>query len=197
MTDRSPLTKLSERPLFSRALFFIGAFSGRAYAIWVTKRGFSPRYMLVCTILFGVMAVGLWWAAEKIAAVYFADKLLSQGTHIVGEVAQFDVERWRAHYNTVVTYTFSGPDGRRYTNTVRRPLAARPNLERGGPIDILYEPGNPDNNTMSKGLEAHLAEMPFAAWMFLLLGFYPALYVYRYIRWRQQAREEITPTHNN
>jgi hypothetical protein len=86
-----------------------------------------------------------------------------------------------------VTYAFSLPDGRRFTRTARRTLASSPGLQRGGPIDVLYEPSNPDHSTMSKEFESAMAEGPLVGWMFFLLGIYAALYIYRYMQWRRET----------
>ena len=75
--------------------------------------------MLFCTIGLGVMAVGMWFAAGGIAVVYFANKPLLPGAHIVGEVLQFHVNHYTTKgpgYEMAVTYTFTAPDGRRFTN---------------------------------------------------------------------------------
>jgi hypothetical protein len=176
------------RPRFPPFVLLLAAFSGRAYAQLVATYG--ARYMLFCTIGFGVMAAGLWFAAAAIAAVYFADRPLLQGDHIVGEVLQLDVKPYtpkgagRVEYSTVVTYTFTGPDGRRVTNTVRRSLLSSPHLQRGGPIDLLYDPSNSAHSTMNTEFASDLAQKSFGAWLFLLVGIYPALYIYRYMRWR-------------
>jgi hypothetical protein len=165
------------------------AFSRRAYAQLIARYG--VRYMLFCTIGFGVMAAGLWLAAGTIAALYFADRPLLQGAPIVGEVLKLDVERYipkhesKVEYDTLVTYAFTAPDGRHFTNTVRRTLISSPPFQRGGPIDLLYEPGNPEHSTMSTEFASYLAQRPFGALLFLLVGIYPALYVYRYLRWRR------------
>jgi hypothetical protein len=177
------------RSALSSSAFLLGAFSGRAYAQLVSRYG--ARYMLFCTVGFGVMAVGLWLAAGVAGMVYFADRSLLQGARIVGEVLQLDVNHYTTKgpgYATVVTYAFTGPDGRRFTNTIRRSLVSKAELQRGGPIDLLYEPSNPEHSTMSTEFASDLARKPFGAWMFLLLGVYPALYVYRYLRWRREAR---------
>jgi Protein of unknown function (DUF3592) len=175
-----------------KPLILVGAFSGRAYAQMVARYG--ARYMLFCTIAFAVMAAGLWFAAGAMATVYFADRPLLQGVHIVGEVLQLDVKPYTPkgggrEYGTVVTYRFTTADGRGVTNTIRRSLHSSPHLQPGGPIDLLYEPSNPDHSTMSTEFASDLAQKAFVAWLFLLLGFYPALYVYRYMRWRREARE--------
>jgi hypothetical protein len=181
---------MSSRTAFP-SFILLAAVSGRAYAQLVARYG--ARYMLFCTIGFGVMALGLWLAAGTIAAIYFADRPLLQGTHIIGEVLQLDVKSYaprgtRTEYETVVSYAFTGPDGRRVINTIRRTLMSPPRLQRGGPIDLLYEPGNSDHSTMSTEFASSLAQKPFAAWLFLLVGVYPALYVYRYMQWRRGAQ---------
>jgi hypothetical protein len=167
-----------------------GAFSGRVYAQMVARYG--ARYMLFCTIGFGVMWAGMWFAAGAIAAVYFADRSLLDGAHIVGEVLKLDVRPYttkgRVEYQTGVTYMFTAPDGRGFTNFSRRTLVSPPGLQRGGPIDVLYEPGNPGHSTMLKEFASDLAQKPVGAWLFLFLGVYPALYVYRYMRWRREVR---------
>src|SRR5882757_258289 len=98
----------------------LGAFSGRAYAQWAARYG--ARYMLYCTIGFSVMWTGLWLAAGTIAAIYLADRSLLHGAHIVGEVLELDAKPYtprhttRMEYVTAVTYAFTAPDGRRFTN---------------------------------------------------------------------------------
>jgi hypothetical protein len=170
----------------------LAAFSGRAYAQVAARYG--GRYMLFCTVCVGVMWAGMWIAAGAIAAIYFANKSLLHGVHIVGEVLQLDVKPYtpknsaRVEHYTTVTYAFAMPDGRRFTSTTRRTLTSSPGLQRGGPIDLLYEPSDPDHSTMSKEFESDMAQKPFGAWLFFLLGFYPALYVYRYAQWRRETR---------
>ncbi len=41
---------------------------------------------------------------------------------------------------------------------------------------------------MRKEFESDMAQKPFGAWLFLVPGVYPALYVYRYVRWRRETR---------
>jgi Protein of unknown function (DUF3592) len=171
-----------------KPLILLGAFSGRAYAQLVER--YDARYMRFCTIGFAVMAVGFWFAAGAIAALYFSGGPLLHGVHIIGEVLKLDVKPYTPkgggrEYETVVTYTFVAPDGRRITNTMRRSLHSSPHLQPGGPIDLLYEPTNPDHSTMNTEFASDLKQKAFGAWLFLLLGFYPALYVYRYMRWRR------------
>jgi hypothetical protein len=175
-----------------RPLILIAAFSWRAYAQLVARCG--ARYMLFCTFGFAAMAAGLWFAAGAIAVSYLANRPLLQGVHIVGEVVQLDVKPYTPknggrEYETVVTYAFTAPDGRRMTNTLRRSLHSSPHVRTGGPIDLLYDPGNPLNSTMETEFASDLAQKAFGAWLFLLVGIYPALYVYRYLRWRRDARE--------
>jgi hypothetical protein len=187
--------RMSSRPAFSSFVIMLAAFSGRAYAQVAATycARYGAWYMLFCTICFGVFAAGLWLAAGIIATLYFADRPLLKGAHIVGEVLQLDVERYipkwgsKVEYDTLVTYAYTDPDGRHVTHTMRRTLIAPPQLKRGGPIDLLYEPGNPEHSTMSTEFERGLAQKPFLAWLFLLLGFYPPLYVYRYMRWRRET----------
>jgi hypothetical protein len=169
--------------------FAFAAFSGRLYAQQAARYG--GRWMQFCTIFFGVMWAGMWIVAGVIAAIYFTDKSLLQGSHVVGEVLQLDVRPYRSkslEYVTTVTYAFSLPDGRRFTRTTRRTLGSPPGLQRGGPIDVLYEPSNPDHSTISKEFESTMAEKPLVGWMFFLLGIYPALYIYRYMQWRRETR---------
>jgi hypothetical protein len=187
--DGSGDARMLSRPAFPPFVVLLGAFSGRAYAQLVAKYG--AQYMLFCTIGLGAMAVGMWFAAGGIAVVYFANKPLLPGAHIVGEVLQLHVNHYTTKgpgYETVVTYTFTAPDGRRFTNTIRRSLVSKPQLQLGGPIDLLYEPSTPYHSTMSTEFASDLAQKPFGAWLFLLVGVYPALYVYRYMRWRHEAR---------
>jgi hypothetical protein len=155
-----------------------GSLCTSAYAQLVARYG--ARYMLFCTIGFAVMAAGFWFAAGAIAALYFADRPLRQGVHIVGEVLKLNVKPYTPkggarEYETVVTYTFTPPEGRRVTNTMRRSLHSLPHLQPGGPIDLLYEPSNPDHSTMGTEFASDLAQKAFGAWLFLILGFYPAL----------------------
>jgi preprotein translocase subunit SecF len=177
-----------------KPLILLGAFSGRTYAQLVARYG--ARYMMFCTIGFALMAAGLWFAAGFMAKVYFADRPLLQGVHIVGEVLQLNVKPYtpKNGYETVVTYRFTAPDGRRVTNTIHRSLHSLPHLQPGGPIDLLYEPSYPDHSTISTQFASDLTQKAIVALLFLLLGFYPALYVYRYRRWRREARDEISAT---
>ncbi len=167
----------------------LGAFSGRAFAQLVAHYG--AGYMRFCTICFAVMAAGMWFAAGSVASIYFADKPLLRGAHIVGTVLELDVRPYTTkgslEYPTAVTYAFTAPDGRRFTNFTRRTLVSPPGLQRGGPIDVLYEPSNPSHSTMSKGFALDMALKPGDAWLFLLMGFWMALYVYRYMRWRHET----------
>jgi hypothetical protein len=183
------------RPASSPFAFLRAAFSGRAYAPLVAWYG--ARYMLFCTIGFGVMAAGLWLAAGIIAALYFADRPLLQGAHAFGEVLQLDVQRYtpkwesRVEYDTLVTYAFTAPDGRHVAHTMRRTLIAPPQLRPGGPIDLLYDPANPAHSTMSLEFATDLAQKPPIAWLFLVVGIYPALYIYRYLRWRHDETRAL------
>jgi hypothetical protein len=168
----------------------LGAISGRVYAQLVDRYG--RRYMRFCTIGFVVMWVGMWVAAGAITAICFADRPLLQGTHIIGEVLQLDVKPYRPkgsgmEYETAVTYRFAMPDGRRFIGATRRMLVSPPGLQRGGPIDVLYAPSNPSHSTMGKEFGSDMTNKQFVAGLFLLLGIYPALFVYRYMKWRREA----------
>jgi uncharacterized protein DUF3592 len=172
----------------------LGAFSGRVYAQLVARYGVG--YMLFATIALGVMWAGMWALAGDMTASYFADRSLLQGARITGEVLQLDVKSHRLknsgiEYETTVTYSFTMPDGRHFTGATRRVLASPPGLQRGGPIDVLYEPGNPAHNTMGKEFAQDMALKQYTAWMLLLLSIYPALFVYRYMKWRREARGDI------
>jgi hypothetical protein len=182
----------SSPSLFAR---LVGPLCERTYAELAAYYG--AGYMRFTTIGIGVMAAGLWFAAGSIAAIYFADVPLLQGTHIVGEVLKLDVRPYipthtnRMKYETAVTYSFTAPDGRRFTSFTRRSLVSPPGLQRGGLVDVLYEPDNPGHSTMSEEFESDLGQKPFGAWLFaalgLLMSFWFALYVYRYMRWRCKA----------
>jgi hypothetical protein len=172
----------------------LGAVSGRVYAQLVDRYG--SRYMQFSTICFVVMWVGMWVAAGGIAAICFADRPLLQGAHITGEVLQLDVKPYRPknsgmRYETAVTYGFAMPDGRRFIGATRRMLVSPPGLQRGGPIDVLYEPSNPGHSTMRKEFASDTADKQFAAGLFLLLGIYFALFVYRYLKWRREAGADL------
>jgi hypothetical protein len=172
----------------------LGAVSGRVYAQLVERYG--SRYMRFCTIGFVMIWMGMWVVAGSIAAICFAERPLLQGAHVIGEVLQLDVKPYRPNgsrteYETAVTYSFATPDGRRFIGATRRTLASPPALLRGGPIDVLYEPGNPGHSTMRKEFASDMANKQFGAGLFLLLGIYPALFVYRYMRWRREAGADL------
>jgi len=95
------------------------------------------------------------------AFAQLVDKPLLRGAHIVGTVLELDVRPYTTkgslEYPTAVTYAFTAPDGRRFTNFTRRTLVSPPGLQRGGPIDVLYQPSNPSHSTMSKGFALDMA----------------------------------------
>jgi hypothetical protein len=161
----------SSPSLFAR---LVGPLCERTYAELAAYYG--AGYMLFSTIGVGVMAAGLWCAAGTIAAIYSAGVPLLQGRHIVGEVLKLDVRPFipthtkRMKYETAVTYSFTAPDGRRFTSFTRRSLVSPPGLQRGGLVDVLYEPDNPGHSTMSEEFESDLGQRPFGAWLFAALS---------------------------